>query len=128
VGLGRGAGDRVDDGVDLIPFAQRIQCGKGHADFSPQGADDELAAAGRADSLDEFEVLPGIDRGPLQRLVLCQQVGEFGKRRLSLAGGDVDGECMTGTPKDLIVLTVETAFLTRSAGSIERTVASCAGW
>jgi hypothetical protein len=31
-------------------------------------------------------------------------------------------------PNVLIVLTVETAFLTRRAGSIERIVASCAGW
>src|ERR1039457_1732962 len=30
VGLGRGAGDRVNDGVDLVPFAQRIQGGEGH--------------------------------------------------------------------------------------------------
>ena len=40
VGLGRGAADRVDDGVDLIPFAQRVECREGHADFGPQGADD----------------------------------------------------------------------------------------
>jgi len=33
-----------------------------------------------------------------------------------------------GTLKVLIVLTVETAFLTRSTGSIERIVASCTGW
>ena len=37
-------------------------------------------------------------------------------------------EWTTGTPKALIVLTVETAFLSRSAGSIERIVASCEGW
>ena len=37
-------------------------------------------------------------------------------------------ECTTGTPKVLMVLTVETAFLTSSAGSIERIVASCEGW
>src|SRR5580704_18442075 len=49
VRLGRGAADRVDDGVDLIPFAERVERGKGHADFGPQGADDELAAAGGVD-------------------------------------------------------------------------------
>jgi hypothetical protein len=37
-------------------------------------------------------------------------------------------ECTTGTPNVLMVRTVETAFLTRSAGSIERIVASCDGW
>jgi hypothetical protein len=37
-------------------------------------------------------------------------------------------ECTTGTSKVLMVLTVETAFLTRRSRSIERTPASCAGW
>ena len=58
VGLGRGAADRVDDGIDLVPFAQRVERGEGHADFGPQGAEDELAAPGGVDGLDEFEVLP----------------------------------------------------------------------
>src|SRR5580704_9624641 len=43
VGLGRGAADRVDDGVDLVSFTQRVEGGEGHADFGPQGAEDELA-------------------------------------------------------------------------------------
>ena len=37
-------------------------------------------------------------------------------------------ECTTGTPKVLMVLTVETAFFSSSAGSIERIVPSCEGW
>src|ERR1022692_4347408 len=90
-GPGRGAADRVDDRVDLIPFPQRVEGGEGHADFGPQGADDELAAAGRVDGLDEFDVLPGVGRGPVERLVVGQQAGEFGEGGLSPAGGDVDG-------------------------------------
>ena len=43
-------------------------------------------------------------------------------------GGDVDGRVHDGDPKVLVVLTVETAFLTGSARSIERTPASGAGW
>src|SRR5580704_1464685 len=60
VGLWGGAADRVDDGVDLVSFAERIERGEGHADFGPQGADDELAAAGGMDGLDEVDVLPGV--------------------------------------------------------------------
>jgi len=37
-------------------------------------------------------------------------------------------ECTTGTPKALMVLTVETAFLSSSSRSIEWTPASCEGW
>ena len=37
-------------------------------------------------------------------------------------------ECTTGTSKVLLVLTVETAFLTRRSRSIEWTPASCEGW
>ena len=37
-------------------------------------------------------------------------------------------ECTTGTSKVLMVLTVETEFLTRRSRSIERTAPSCAGW
>src|SRR6266536_3246876 len=71
----RGAADGVDDGVDLIPFAQRVERGEGHADFGPQGADDELAAAGGADGLKEFDVLPGVDRRPVERLEAVRAPG-----------------------------------------------------
>src|SRR6266498_3754325 len=97
----RGAADGVDDGVDLIPFAQRVERGEGHADFGPQGADDELAAAGGADGLKEFDVLPGVDRRPVERLVVGQQAGEFGERWLSPAGGDVDGRVHDRDPEGL---------------------------
>src|SRR4029077_19654015 len=95
-----GAADGVDDWVDLVPFAQRVERGEGHADFGPQGADNELAAAGGVDGLDEFDVLPGVGRGPVERLVLGQQAGEFGQRR-PLAGGDVDGRVHDRDPEGL---------------------------
>jgi ketosteroid isomerase-like protein len=37
---------------------------------------------------DEFDVLPGVGRGPVERLVAGQQAGEFGEGGLSPAGGD----------------------------------------
>jgi hypothetical protein len=37
-------------------------------------------------------------------------------------------ECTTGTPKVLMALTVDTAFFSRSAASIERIVARWEGW
>jgi hypothetical protein len=70
VGLWRGAADRVDDGVDLVSFAQRVERGEGHADLGPQGADDELAAPSGVDGLNELDVLPGVDRRPVQWLVV----------------------------------------------------------
>ena len=115
MGLGRGAADRIDDGVDLIPFPQRVEGGEGHADLGPQGAEEELAAAGRADGLGEFEVLPGVDRSPVERLVVFEQVGEFCQVGCPRPEATLMVECTTGTSKVLMVLTVETAFLTRSA-------------
>jgi hypothetical protein len=67
------------------------------------------------DGLEEFDVLPGVDRCPVERFVVCQQVGELGERWLSQAGSDVDGRVHDRDPKVLMVLTVETAFLTRSS-------------
>src|SRR5262249_56076687 len=91
VSLGRGAADRVDNGVDLVPVPQRVERGEGHADFGPESAEDELASAGGADGLEEFDVLPGVGGGPVERLVVCQQFGEFGEGGPSPAGGYIDG-------------------------------------
>jgi hypothetical protein len=77
--------------------------------------------------LDEFDVLPGVDRRPVQRLVVRQQLGQLGQRG-SLADGDVDGRVDDRDTEGLDGLDVETAFLSSSAGSIERIVASCEGW
>ena len=84
--------------------------------------------AGGVDGLEEFDVLAGVGRGLVERFVVGQQVGELGEGWLSAAGGDVGVVCTTGTSKVLMVLTVETALLTRSAWSIERTPASWGGW
>ncbi len=53
------------------------------------------------DGLDEFDVLPGVGRGPVERLVVGQQVGEFGEGGLSPAGGDVDGRVHDRDPESL---------------------------
>ena len=115
VGLWRGAADRVDDRIDLVSFAQCIKCGKGHADFGPQGADDELPAPGGADGLNEFDVL--------QELTVVRSSGLSSSSRSASSGSvgcprpdaTLTVECTTGTPNVLMVLTVETAFLSRSA-------------
>jgi hypothetical protein len=57
---------------------------------------------------------PGVDRSPVERLVLRQEASEFRQRR-SLTGGDVDGRVHDEIPKALLVLTVETAFFMRIA-------------
>ena len=64
--------------------------------FGPQGADDELAAAGGMDGLDESS----------------GSVGPWPEATLTV-------ECTTGTPKVLMVLTVETAFLSSRSWSID---------
>jgi hypothetical protein len=80
------------------------------------------------DGLDEFDVFPGVGRCPVERLVVFEQVGEFGQGGLSRPEATLMVECTTGIPKVLMVLTVDTAFLRRSARSIEWTPASCEGW
>jgi hypothetical protein len=69
-------------------------------------------------------VLPGVERGPVERLIVVEQAGEFGDRRLSRPEATLTIECPTRTSKVLIVRTVEATFLTSSARSIERTPAS----
>jgi hypothetical protein len=71
------------------------------------------------DSLKEFDVLPGVDRGPVEWLVIFQQVGELGSVGFPRPDATLTVEWTTGTPKALMVLTVETAFLRRSSRSIE---------
>jgi hypothetical protein len=80
------------------------------------------------DGLDELQVLPGVDRGPVQRLVVSEQFGEFGKVGPPRPVATLTVECTMGIPKVLMVRTVETTFLTRSVWSIERTPASWDGW
>ena len=56
--------------------------------------------AGRVNGLNELDVLPGVDRRPVQRLVVGQQAGEFGEGR-PLAGGDVDRRVHDRDPEGL---------------------------
>jgi hypothetical protein len=60
--LDGGPADRVDDGIDLVTLAEGVERGKGHADLRPQGAEDELAPAGRAYGAEEVSVLPHVER------------------------------------------------------------------
>jgi hypothetical protein len=74
--------------------------------------------------LDEFEVLPGVDRGPVERLVVFEQAGSSGSVGPPRPVATLTVECTTGTPKALMVRTVDTAFLTSRSWSIEPTPAS----
>lgn len=60
-----------------------------------------LRRAGGVDGPDEFDVFPGVGRGPVERLVVGQQVGEFGEGWLSATGGDVDGRVHDRDPEGL---------------------------
>jgi hypothetical protein len=55
MGFGGRATDRIDNGIDLVALAERIEGRKGHADLRPEGANDELAPAGRANGGEEID-------------------------------------------------------------------------
>ena len=90
VRLQRRAADRVDDGIDLVAFAERVERREGHAHLRPQRAEDELPAPARPHRLHELDVLPGVDRGAVDRRIVRQELGELGQRRLRLTRGDID--------------------------------------
>src|SRR3954469_7990707 len=85
MGLERRAADRVDDGIDLVALAQRVEGGERHADLGPERAEDELASPSRANGLHELAVLPGVDGRAVERRAVPQQLGELGDGRLLLA-------------------------------------------
>ena len=99
--------------VDLIPFAQRVQRGKGHADFGPQGADDELAAAGGVHGLDEFDVLQEFVVVRSSGLSSCRAGRRARAGWAAPAGGDVDGRVHDRDLEGLDGPEGRTAFLTR---------------
>ena len=110
MGFGGRAADRIDNGIDLVALAERIEGRKGHADLRPERANDELAPAGRANGGEEIDVLPGVERRPV----------DGGSSSTSSAiGGSVGScrpeatltvECTTGTPNSLASFTVEMMF------------------
>src|ERR1022692_2730977 len=99
--LDRGSADHIDDRVHLEPLAQRVESGKGHADLGPESAEDQLPAAGRADGRNELGIFPRVHRRPVKRFVALEQPCEFGNRRLSLAGGDVNRRVHDGYVESL---------------------------
>src|SRR5260370_35893800 len=58
MGLDGSAADRVDDRIYLVAVSHGVERGKRHADLGPEGADDELAPAGRANRIEEIRVFP----------------------------------------------------------------------
>src|SRR5215211_7343195 len=117
MGVERRAADRIDDGIDLVALAKRVEGRERHADLGPERAEDELPAPGRVNGLHELAVLPRVDSRAVERRAGLEQLGELGNGRLLLARA-------FGLPIALAVFTVETMFVRSRSGSIERTVAN----
>ena len=80
MGFEGGATDRIDKGIDLVALAERIEGRKGHADLRPEGAEDELAPAGGANGGQEIEVLPGVERRPVDGGIVLEQLRDPWRR------------------------------------------------
>jgi hypothetical protein len=85
MGLRRRAADRVDDGIDLVALAKRVEGRERHADLGPERAEDELPPPGRVNGLHELAVLPGVDGRAVERGAVVEQLSELGNGRLLLA-------------------------------------------
>ena len=62
--------DGVDDEVNLVAFAQRVEGGEGDAYLGPQAGDDQLATSGRGDRIAEL-----VRTAPNETLALRYQDG-----------------------------------------------------
>src|SRR6185369_4896905 len=60
----------VFNDIDFVPVLYRLNSRKGDADFSPETGQDDLLAPGAFDRRDEVLVIPGIHRGPFDRIVV----------------------------------------------------------
>src|SRR5882672_3579646 len=64
------AARRVGHGVHIVAIAHRVDSGHGKTHLRPEGGDDELPAAGLLHRLDDPAVLPGVDEGAVNRLLI----------------------------------------------------------
>ena len=74
MGLGAHAARRVGHGVDFVAFACRLDRRHRKADFRPQRRDDEFLAAGLFHPFHHARVLPRVDPGAVDRLLLGEDV------------------------------------------------------
>src|SRR5258708_2036621 len=101
MGLGAGAANRVDDRINIVALAHGVDRGKRHADLGPEGADDELAPARRANRIEEIRVFPGVGRGSVDGRVVREHLGQGRECRLAAARPDVDGRVHDRQAKQL---------------------------
>ena len=67
----------VGDDIDLVPLARRLDRRHGEADLGPQCGHHDLLASGLLDPVDDALVLPGIDEGAVDRLLLRENILEL---------------------------------------------------
>ena len=80
----RRAADRVDDGIDVVALAHRVEGGEGHADLGPERAEDQLAPPGGARQRRGSRRPPSaLVRRPVDRWGVCEERGELGHGRLA---------------------------------------------
>jgi len=91
MGLNGSAADCVDDRIDLVALSHGVERGKRHADLGPEGADDELAPACRANRAQEVRVFPCVGRGSVDGRTVREHLSQWRQRRLAAARSDVDG-------------------------------------
>src|SRR5471032_912268 len=87
----RCAPDGIDDRIDFVALAQCIQRSKRHADLGPKRAKNKLATSRCANSGNEIDVFPRIDRGPIDWRIIAQERCEFRDGRPNLARRYVHG-------------------------------------
>src|SRR6266702_686385 len=74
VSLDRDATRGVGDNVDLIALAQCLDRRHGQANLGPEGSHNHLLSPGLFNRVDDATILPGVDEGPIDRLLLREDV------------------------------------------------------
>src|SRR5438309_9776808 len=74
VSLARNATRCVGDNVNLIAFAQRLDCRHSQAYLGPKGSHNHLLSSRLFNGVDDATILPRIDEGPIDRLLFREDV------------------------------------------------------
>src|SRR4029077_12279469 len=93
--------DRVDDGINLEPFAQSVECWKRQTDFRPQSAEDEFTSPGVSHRRNEVGVFPGVEARPIDRRVALEHLSELWNGGLPATGCDIDCRMYNRQPECL---------------------------
>jgi hypothetical protein len=79
--LRRDAARRVGDRVHVVAVAHRVDGGLRKTHLRPEGSDDKLLAACVLHGLDDTAVLPGVDEGAVDRLLIRKDLHHLEGRR-----------------------------------------------